>query len=47
MQSLANFIADINNYDNRMQLLDQWIVRKEDEYKARINRPPSHLKKTD
>lgn len=37
----------MNTYDDRIKLIEKWIVRKEDEIKARVNRPPAHLKKTD
>jgi hypothetical protein len=27
--------------------LEEWIVRKEDEFKSRVARPPANLKKSD
>jgi hypothetical protein len=33
MQSLDNFVEAANQYDDRIQLLERWIVRKEDEIK--------------
>ena len=36
-----------NPYDQRIQFLELWLRKKEDEYKARVNLPPAHLKKSD
>ena len=47
MKSLKEFIEDVNPYDNRITLLEKWIARKEDEIKARVNRPPEQLRKSD
>lgn len=47
MKSLSNFVEDANQYDDRIQLLERWIVRKEDEINARVVRPPKSLQKTD
>lgn len=47
MRSLKQFIESANAYDNRIGLLEQWVVRKEEEFKSRVNRPPAHLKKSD
>lgn len=43
MQSLDNFVEAANQYDDRIKLLERWIVRKEDEIKSRVVRPPKSL----
>lgn len=35
MKSMRQFIDDANKYDNRLDLLYTWILRKEMEIKAR------------
>lgn len=47
MKSFESFLKEVNFYDDRIKLLERWIVRKEDEIKDRIVRPPSNLKKTE
>ena len=47
MQSLQEFVSDINKCDDRNRLLQEWIQRKETEYKARINLPPKHMQMSD
>lgn len=47
MQSLDNFVEAANQYDDRIKLLERWIVRKEDEIKSRVVRPPKSLQKPD
>jgi hypothetical protein len=47
MKSLDNFLESANKYDARIELLERWIVRKEDEIKARVVRPPKSLQKAD
>jgi hypothetical protein len=47
MKSLDNFLESANKYDARIELLERWIVRKEDEIKARVVRPPKSLQKVD
>jgi len=47
MQSMQDFMNDSNHYDDRINMLSEWLARKENEYKSRINLPPKHLKKTD
>jgi hypothetical protein len=47
MKSYETFLKEINFYDDRIKLLERWIVRKEDEINDRIVRPPSNLKKTE
>jgi hypothetical protein len=34
-------------FDDRIEKLERWIIRKEDEIHARVVRPPSNLKKSD
>lgn len=43
MKSLDNFVEAANQYDDRIKLLERWIVRKEDEIKSRVVRPPKSL----
>jgi hypothetical protein len=43
MKSLDNFVEAANQYDDRIKLLERWIVRKEDEFKSRVVRPPKSL----
>jgi cytochrome c-type biogenesis protein CcmH/NrfG len=40
MESFRKFFSDANNYDSRIELVERWIVRKEDEIKARVQLPP-------
>lgn len=47
MKSLENFMNSVNPYDDRIKLLERWIVRKEDEIKDRLVMPPASLKKTE
>lgn len=47
MKSLDDFMASVNTYDDRIKLLERWIVRKEDEIKDRLVLPPESLKKTE
>lgn len=47
MQSMKDFVNDVNDYDNRITQLEHWLVRKEDEWKARVNLPPESMKKPD
>jgi len=43
MKSMDEFIAKANSYDQRISLLEEWAVRKEEEYKSRAALPPKHL----
>jgi len=36
MESFSKFVTDANNYDSRIELVERWIVRKEDEIKVRV-----------
>ena len=47
MKSFRGFFDAVNTYDDRMQLLERWLVRKEDEIKARVILPPADLKHPD
>lgn len=47
MKSLESFMGSVNTYDDRIKLLERWIVRKEDEIKDRSVLPPESLKKTE
>lgn len=43
MKSFRNFFEAVNQYDDRLVLLERWLVRKEDEIKQRVVRPSSNL----
>ena len=47
MKSMQKFIDDTNSYDNRIQLVEQWMIRKEQEFKSRVVLPPTSLAKPD
>ena len=47
MQSMENFVREANFFDDRDQLIQEWLVRKEKEIQRRVNLPPAHLRKTD
>lgn len=47
MASFRHFAESVNIYDDRLSLLERWLVRKEDEIKQRVVRPPANLKKPD
>lgn len=47
MKSLQEFIVKSNFYDDRAKLLEEWAIRKEEEWKARASLPPKHLQKSD
>lgn len=47
LQSLDEFVAGTNVYDDRINLLREWVVRKEEEIKTRVALPPKHLQKSD
>lgn len=47
MESFRRFFTEANSYDARIELVERWIVRKEDEIKARAQLPPAALKKPD
>ena len=43
MSSLKQFAEAANQYDNRLEKIERWIVRKEDEFQTRVVRPPKDL----
>lgn len=45
--SLNEFLAQANKFDNRVGLLESWFVRKEEEIKQRVNYPTPSLQKSD
>lgn len=47
MESMRNFFEAANAYDNRLGLIERWIVRKEDEIKTRVVLPNAALQKPD
>lgn len=47
MQSLIEFASKANDFDNRRELIEEWIVRKEQEIKSRVVMPPAQMRKTD
>lgn len=47
MKSMNEFISQSNNYDDRIKLLEEWVIRKEEEFKTRSVLPPDHMKKPD
>lgn len=47
MQSMKEFLEESNNYDDRIALLEEWIIRKEEEYKSRVVLPMPQFKKSD
>lgn len=47
MASMEEFIKKANVYDGRDKLIQDWLVRKEQEIKSRVNMPPAAMRKTD
>ena len=47
VESLREFFDEANNYDSRVTLLENWICRKDEEIKNRVNLPTPDLKKSD
>ena len=47
MLSLRDFVDEINTCDKKHQLLEEWIHRKENEFKSRVSMPPKHMQKSD
>ena len=47
MQSMGSFIESSSLYDDRIKLLEEWCVRKEEEIKSRVVLPPKSMKKED
>lgn len=46
-QSFEAFFEEANNYDNRNTLIENWLCRKEYEYRNRVNLPTKELRKPD
>jgi len=47
MQSLEEFVKESDKYDKRLELLERWIVRKEQEIRERDKIPSKKYHKTD
>lgn len=47
MKSMQEFIAQANTYDDRVKLLEEWLVRKEEEIKTRVVLAPESMQKSD
>lgn len=46
-QSLDHFIEDVNAFDSRIEMLETWLYRKEQEMDKRVNLPTAELKRSD
>jgi len=44
---MQEFIKEANTYDDRVKLLEEWLVRKEEEIKSRVVLAPDSMKKSD
>jgi len=47
MASMRHFFEAANAYDNRLALIERWIIRKEDEFNSRVILPNAAIKKPD
>lgn len=47
MQSMSQFIDKANAYDDRVKVMQEWLIRKEEEIKSRVNMPPKSMQKSD
>lgn len=47
MKSMQEFIAQANTYDDRVKMLEEWLVRKETEIKSRVVLAPESMRKSD
>ena len=47
MQSMSDFMNKVNPYDDRIKVMQEWLIRKEDEIKSRVNLPPKSFQKSD
>ena len=43
MESMEQFFNNANNFDQRMTLLENWLCRKEEEYRSRLSLPTPEL----
>lgn len=46
-ESLTHFLSDANSYDDRINLMETWMRRKEEEMQARVNLPTPEFNKAD
>jgi len=46
-ESFDHFLNKANTFDDRVELLENWIARKETEIKSRVNLPTLEMKKPD
>ena len=46
-ESFNNFFDEANNFDSRQILLENWLSRKGEEIKNRVNLPSPELAKSD
>ena len=46
-ESLDHFLNQTHNFDDRIELLENWISRKETEVQTRVNLPTHELRKPD
>lgn len=46
-QSFSEFFDEVNNFDNRVDLLESWLSRKDAEVRNRVNLPTPELAKSD
>ena len=47
MESMEYFLNKTNTYDSRIKLLEEWLIRKEEEISSRFVTPPVNMKKPD
>lgn len=47
MQSMSQFMRKVNAYDDRIKVMQEWLIRKEEEIKSRVNLPPKSMQKSD
>ena len=47
MKSMQEFMTEANTYDDRVKLLEEWLVRKEEEIKSRVVLAPQSMQKSD
>jgi len=45
--SFNAFFNEANMYDSRINLLESWLCRKDQEVRQRVNLPPTQLMKSD
>ena len=47
MKSLDNFLKEIDSHEDRINLLENWITRKEVEFANKVNMPSPDMKYSD